>query len=70
MNGVGDGHREEPRTDLDSHANMPAVGSGVHVLVDNNRTCEVSPYSPDYEPMEFHWWMLQCDTTVMGECTF
>jgi hypothetical protein len=52
MNGVGDGHGEESRTDLDSHANMPVVGSGVHVLVDHNRTCEVSPYSRDYEPME------------------
>jgi hypothetical protein len=52
MNGGGDGHGEESRTDLDSHANMPVVGSGVHVLVDNNRTCGDSPYSPDYEPME------------------
>jgi hypothetical protein len=52
MNGVGDGHGEESRTDLDSHANMPVTGSGVHVLADHNRTCEVSPYSPDYEPME------------------
>jgi hypothetical protein len=38
MNSVGDGHEEESRTDLDSHANMPVVGSGVHVLVDHNRT--------------------------------
>jgi hypothetical protein len=52
MNGVGDGHGEETRTDLDSHANMPVVGSGAHVLLDHNKTCEVSPYSPEYEPME------------------
>jgi hypothetical protein len=52
MNGVGDGHGKESRTDLDSHANMPVVGGGDHALVDHNRTCEVSPYSPDYEPME------------------
>jgi hypothetical protein len=52
VNGGSDGHGEESRTDLDSHANMPAVGSGAHVLVDHNTTCEVSPYSPDYEPME------------------
>jgi hypothetical protein len=31
---------------------MPVAGSGAYVLVDHNRTCEVSPYSPDYEPME------------------
>jgi hypothetical protein len=49
MNGVGDGPGEESRTDLD---NMPVVGSGAHVLVDHNRTCEVRPYSPDYDPME------------------
>jgi hypothetical protein len=52
MIGVGDGHREESRTDLDSHANMSVVGNGAHVLLDHNKTCEVSPYSPDYEPME------------------
>jgi hypothetical protein len=52
MNAFGDGHGEESRTDMDSHANMPVVGSGAHVLVDHNRTCEVSPYSADDEPME------------------
>jgi hypothetical protein len=51
-NGVDDGPGDESRTDLDSHANMPVVGTGAHVLVDHNRTCEASPYSPDYEPME------------------
>jgi hypothetical protein len=49
MNGAGDGPGDNSRTDLDSHANMPVVGSGAHVLVDHNRTCEVSPYSPTYE---------------------
>jgi hypothetical protein len=52
MNGVGDRHGEESRIGLDSHANMPVVGSGAHVLLDHNKTCEVSPYSTDYEPME------------------
>jgi hypothetical protein len=52
MNGADDGPGENSRTDLDSHANMPVVGSGAQVLVDRIRTCEVSPYSPDYEPME------------------
>jgi hypothetical protein len=52
MNGVDDGPGDESRTDLDSHANMPVVGTGTHVLMDHNRTCEASPYSPDYEPME------------------
>jgi hypothetical protein len=47
---------------------MPVAGSGAHVLVEHNRTCEVSPYSPDYEPMEVP--LVSADTTVMGECTF
>jgi hypothetical protein len=52
MNGVGDGPGNESRTDQDSHANMPVVGSGVLVIVEHNRTCEVSPYSLDYKPMK------------------
>jgi hypothetical protein len=69
LNGVGDGPGEESRTDLDSHANMPVVGSGAHVLVDHNRTCEVSiPQTTNL--WRFHLWMLQFGTTVMGECTF
>jgi hypothetical protein len=52
VNGVGDGDGEESRTGLDSHANIPVVGNGAHVLVDHNRSCEASSYTPDYEPME------------------
>jgi hypothetical protein len=52
LNGGGGGHGKESRTDLDSHENMPVVGNGAHVLMDHNRTCEVSPYSSDYEPIE------------------
>jgi hypothetical protein len=52
MNGVGDGSVEESRTDLDSHSNLPVVGSGAHVVVDPYRTCQGSPYSPDYDSME------------------
>jgi hypothetical protein len=35
-----------------NHAIMPVVGNGAHVLLDHNKTCEVNPYSPDFEPME------------------
>jgi hypothetical protein len=55
MNGFGDGPGDESRTHLDSHDNMRVVGSGAHVFVDHNRTSEVSPYSPDYDPLEVHW---------------
>jgi hypothetical protein len=66
MNGVGDGPGNESRTDLDSHANMPVVGSGVLVVVEHNRTCEVSPYSPDYEPMK----VLLVDAALRYDCPF
>jgi hypothetical protein len=52
MDGFEDDPRDQSTTDVDSHANMPVVGSGAHVLMEHNRTCEVSPYSPDYEPMK------------------
>jgi hypothetical protein len=47
---IGDGDGPFSRTDLDSHVNMPVFRQGALVLVKHNRTCEVSPYSPDYEP--------------------
>jgi len=40
------------RNDLDSHANMPVAGRHVLILADTGKTCEVSPYSPDYKPMK------------------
>jgi hypothetical protein len=49
MEDVDDCPEDESRTDLDRHANMPVVGGGAHVFVDHNITCEVSPYSTDYE---------------------
>jgi hypothetical protein len=66
VNGVGDDPGDESRTDLDSHANMPVVGSGALVLVEHNRTCEVSPYSPDYEPMK----VPMVDAAVRYDCPF
>eukprot|EP00980_Cylindrotheca_fusiformis_P014394 scaffold3830_cov85-Cylindrotheca_fusiformis.AAC.6 len=43
---------EMSRTDLDSHANMPVLGRNSFILSDTGKTAEVSPFSPDYEPME------------------
>jgi hypothetical protein len=70
INGVGDGPGEESRTDLDSHANMPVVGSGAHVLVDHTELVESAHIPQTTNLCRFHWSMLQCDMTVMGECTF
>jgi hypothetical protein len=63
---IGDGDGTFSRTDLDSHANMPVVGRGALVLVEHNRTCEVSTYSPDYEPRK----VPLADTAVGYDCPF
>jgi hypothetical protein len=39
------------RTELNSHANMPVARSQVYILSDTGRICDVSAYTPDYEPM-------------------
>ena len=40
------------RTDLDSHANMPVVGDQAFILADLGRSCDVSPFTPDYKPLK------------------
>jgi hypothetical protein len=42
----------ESRTDLDSQANMPVVGSEAYILADLGKTLDVYPYTPDYKPMQ------------------
>ena len=42
----------ESRTDLDSPANMPVIGAGALVIAETGKTCEVSPYTPNYPPMK------------------
>ena len=56
----------ESRTDLDSHANMPVVGKGAFVLATHDRTCQVSPYTPDYKPMS----VPMVDAAVKYECPY
>ena len=41
----------ESRTDLDSHANMPVVGRNSFILSETGRTVNVSPFTPDYQPL-------------------
>ena len=41
----------ESRTELDSHANMPVVGREALVVEQSRKTVEVSPFTPDYEPI-------------------
>ena len=47
-----DQHCDASRTELDSHANMPVVGSNACILSNSGQRANVRPYSPDYAPME------------------
>lgn len=40
------------RTELDSHANMPVVGNQAFILGHSGKRVDVSPFSPDYKPLE------------------
>ena len=42
----------ESRTEIDSHVNMPVVGRDALVVEQSEKTVEVSPFTPDYEPIE------------------
>ena len=41
----------QSRFELDSHANMPVVGDNAYIIADTGKWVEVSPFSPDYEPI-------------------
>ena len=42
------------RLELDSHANMPVVGSGAYILAHSSETADVSAYNPDYKSKQIH----------------
>ena len=46
---MSDTEVQKSRTELDSHANMPVVGSECFIISDTGKTAEVHPYSPEYE---------------------
>ena len=52
MDGTEDDTFTEFRLELDSHANMPVVGSGAYILAHSGKTVDVSAYNPDYESMK------------------
>ena len=61
-----DGDGEQSRTELDSHANMPVVGKNATILSDTGRSCDVSAFTPDYEPMK----VPIVDAAVQYECPY
>ena len=46
-----DGYDQGSRTELDSHANMPVVGRYAYIIAEVGKSVEVSPFSPEYEPI-------------------
>jgi hypothetical protein len=59
-----EGEESESRTELDSHANMAVVGKHCYVLVDHGKTISVSPFSPEYKPLEVPWLIVQSSIAV------
>ena len=39
--------KEESRTELDSHANMPVVGKHAYIIAKTGKKVDVSPFTPD-----------------------
>ena len=54
------------RTDLDSHANMPMVGTHSTIISDTGRIADISPYTPDYKSMQ----VKIVDAVVKYECLY
>ena len=55
-----------PRTDLDSHANMPVVGCHCVVVQDAGRSVDVNPFTPDYKSMT----VRVVDAVVRYDCPY
>ena len=43
--------KEESRTELDSHANMPVVGKHAYIIAETGKKVDVPPFTPDYKPL-------------------
>ena len=39
-------YNEDPRTELDYHANMVVLGAHAFIFESTNRTCNVQPFDP------------------------
>ena len=57
---------KDSRTELESHANMPAVGRHVYVISDTGKIADVNPFTPDYNSMQVHI----VDAAVQYECPY
>ena len=53
------------RTELDSHANMVAVGRHAYILNSSGRTAQIIPFTPEYELLKE---VPIIDAAVVYEC--
>lgn len=60
------GDVQDSRTELDSHANMPVLGRNSYVISHTGKTADVSPFSPEYEPMS----IPIVDGAIRYECPY
>jgi hypothetical protein len=58
--------REDSRTELDSHANMPVVGKFAFIISNTGRIADVKAYTPDYDTMQ----IPIVDAAVKYECPY
>jgi hypothetical protein len=58
--------KEDSRTELDSHANMPVVGKCAFIISDTGRVADVKAYTPDYDSMQIRI----VDAAVKYECPY
>ena len=61
------GQPHKSRTDLDSHANMVVVGKHCKILDRTGEKVDVSPFTPDYTPLEQ---VEVVDAALEYECQF
>ena len=58
--------KEEPRTEPESHANMPVVGRNAYIIPETGRIANVNPFTPDYDSM----WISIVDAAVRYDCPY
>jgi hypothetical protein len=63
---MDDDDKGESRTELDSHANMPFVGSNIFILAETGKTADVNAFTPDYPSMQ----VPVVDAAVQYDCPY
>jgi len=57
---------DDPRTELNSHANMPVLGKNCLILSDTGKLVDVNPFTPDYESMT----VQIVDAAIQYDCLY